>query len=79
MVEQRLQAVLRSVFHLDGAPVPDDWGPGSFAAWDSMGHLALLAALEQEFKVKFEIDDLIAIDSVKAIKDLLAKKGVPRC
>ncbi len=75
-LEQRLQAVFQSVFHLSGAPLQDDWGPGTLEGWDSMGHLTLLAALEQEFKIKLEMDDLIAMDSVKAIKELLVKKEV---
>ncbi len=75
-LEQRLQAVFQAVFHLNGAPLQDDWGPGTLDGWDSMGHLTLLASLEQEFKVQFQMDDVIAIDSVKAIKELLVRKGL---
>lgn len=74
-MEQRIRAVFQSVFHLDGEALQDDWGPGDIDGWDSLGHLNLLAGLEKEFNVKFQTDEVVAMENVKAVKDILAKKG----
>ena len=44
--------------------------------WDSVGHMALVAALEQEFDIMMETDDIIDFGSyVKGI-EILAKYNV---
>ena len=45
-------------------------------AWDSVGHMGLVAALEDEFKIEMEIDDIIDMSSFDKGKEILAKYGV---
>ena len=44
--------------------------------WDSVGHMALVAELEKQAQVAFELDEIVAMVSVQAIRDLLEKKGL---
>lgn len=44
--------------------------------WDSVGHMSLVAALEEEFKVELDIDDVIDLDSFSTGKQILQKYGV---
>ena len=41
--------------------------------WDSVGHMALVAALEQEFDIMMETDDIIDLSSFEKGMDILAK------
>ena len=44
--------------------------------WDSIGHMALVAALEEEFKISFETDDIIDFSSFKKGMEILKKYNV---
>ena len=44
------------------------------AEWDSIGHLTLMSALEEEFKITLETDDIIDFSSFKKGIELLQSK-----
>lgn len=42
-------------------------------AWDSVGHMGLISALEDEFEIMMDTDDIIDFDSFEKGKEILAK------
>lgn len=44
--------------------------------WDSVGHMSLVAALEDEFDIMIDTDDIIDLSSFEKGKEILAKYGV---
>ncbi|MEC3980539.1 acyl carrier protein [Amycolatopsis sp. H20-H5] len=40
-------------------------------AWDSVGHMALIAAVEDEFDVEFDTDQVIDMSSFKVALDMV--------
>ena len=44
--------------------------------WDSIGHMILIAALEEEFKINLETDDIIEFSSFKKGMSILKKYNV---
>lgn len=46
------------------------------AAWDSVGHMQLIAALEDTFDIMFDTDDIINFNSYEKGKELMAKYEV---
>lgn len=46
------------------------------AAWDSVGHMQLVAALEDTFDIMFDTDDIIDFNSYEKGKKLMAKYEV---
>ncbi len=46
------------------------------AEWDSVGHMQLIAALEDTFDIMFETDDIIEFNSYAAGIDILKKYEV---
>ena len=48
----------------------------SISAWDSVGHMSLIAALEDEFEISFEMDDVIEFGTYLSGIDTLKKYGV---
>jgi acyl carrier protein len=67
MVQQRLRAVFANVFRVDPAQLSPTVSPAEIEDWDSFGHLALVEALQGEFKVEFEIEDIAQMDDLEAI------------
>jgi len=45
-------------------------------SWDSVGHMALIAALEEAFSIELDIDDIIEFSSYEAGKAILVKYDV---
>ena len=44
--------------------------------WDSVGHMRLIAAIEEEFDVMLETDDILDMSDFQKALDILAKNGV---
>ena len=51
--------------------IPDD-----VPKWDSVGHMNLVSALEEEFGVQFEVDEIMSMATVAIILDVLATKDI---
>ena len=45
-------------------------------AWDSVGHMTLIAALEESFDIQMEMDDIIDFSSYTKGIEMLAKYNV---
>ena len=76
MAKDRYESVFRRALVLpDDSPVENLEYQG-VAAWDSVGHMSLIAELESEFDISLEMDDVIDFDSFQAGKMILAKYNV---
>ena len=49
----------------------DDLKMGDLEEWDSLGNFNLILAVEQKYKVKFDMENLDTIKSIKDIKKFL--------
>jgi acyl carrier protein len=45
----------------------------SISEWDSIGHMSLMSALEETFKISLETDDIIDFSSFDKGKEILNK------
>jgi acyl carrier protein len=48
----------------------------SVAAWDSVGHMSLIAAVEEAFDIMMDTDDVIDLSSYAQGKEILKKYDV---
>lgn len=48
----------------------------SIEEWDSVGHMSLIAALEEAFDIMFDTDDIIDLSSFEKGKEILKKYEV---
>ena len=44
--------------------------------WDSIGHMTLMSALEEEFKITLETDDIVDFSSYKKGQEILKKYAI---
>jgi acyl carrier protein len=49
----------------------------TIGSWDSVHHLNLILALEQEFDTQFDPEDIDKMTSIERIVDVVANKGKP--
>jgi len=74
--EERLVKVFSESLSIDASSVVDGLQYNSIAEWDSIAHMALVAALESEFDIMMDTDDIIDMSSVQKAKEILAKYEV---
>ena len=48
----------------------------SVSSWDSVGHMAMVATLEETFDIMFETDDIIDFSTYEKGKEILKKYNV---
>lgn len=71
-----VEEVVAGVFGVERASVDESSCPETVEGWDSMGHLNLLAALEQNFNVSIDIGDAVEMVNVQKIREILLAYGV---
>lgn len=76
MNETRLKKCMAESLGLAPDQITDALAYNSVKQWDSVAHMALVAALESEFNVMLDTDDIIAMSSVAVARDILRKHGV---
>ncbi len=72
----RLCQVAEGTFGLPANSLSDESSPMTVSAWDSLGHLNLVLAIEAEFGVSFSPDDIINFGSLSAVRGALRSRGV---
>jgi acyl carrier protein len=70
--------LLAEATHVDVAVVPPDARIGSFERWDSLAHMRLLLAMEQQMGRELDPDEVAQIESLDDIVALLAARGRSR-
>ena len=78
LLDQRLQQIFREAFENDKLTLTDSLSPETMPAWDSLAHVNLMMGCEEEFGVKFTIEETVESTSVGKLKAVLAAKGVAR-
>ena len=54
----------------------DDIDKDNTLVWDSLGHMSLIAELEEEFGINFQMEDIIEFNSFKKGIKILIKYGI---
>lgn len=71
---ERIQTIMRDIFDDDELIISDQDSPDSIADWDSFANIQLLAAIENEFGVKFTTAQSMAVKNVADILAILSGK-----
>lgn len=72
----RVTRIVAAVFQLSVASIGSGTGSATVEAWDSLGHLNLMLALEQEFGRPFSIEEMGAMTTVGHIVNVLDGREV---
>ena len=70
-MNEKLKVVIADIFDVDPETITSELSPDSLDNWDSLNHLKLVTAVEQEFGVKFTMSQIENINSVASLEALL--------
>ncbi|MBO7374936.1 MAG: acyl carrier protein [Lachnospiraceae bacterium] len=70
----KLNEVFRDVFDDDSITVNDNTTANDIEDWDSLEHINLVVAVENCFKIKFNMGEVAALKNVGEMVDLISAK-----
>jgi len=62
---------MADIFELDAADIPDNASTGVIENWDSIRHMNLIVALEEEFDVRFNDTDIVDLITIPLIESII--------
>ena len=74
--KQRYDKVFMEALNVPTEDLGENLIYNSVAAWDSVGHMSMMAALEAEFDIMMETDDIIDFSSYPKGMEILSKYEV---
>ncbi len=74
--KQKYDKVFIDAFSIDESVLGDDLVYDTIPEWDSIGHMGMIAAIEEAFNITMETDDIIDFSSYKKGFEKLAKYGI---
>ena len=73
-VLERLQPVFRDVFDDDDITVTAETTAADVDGWDSLEHINLVNAVEQEFGMKFDMGQILTMKNVGEMADIIISR-----
>jgi len=73
---EKYDQVFVTCFSVEKSVLNDGFVYQSVPQWDSVGHMGMIAALEEAFGIMMETDDIIDFSSYSKGIDILAKYSV---
>ena len=73
-IELRIKEIMINVFELNKELIDVEFSQDNIDSWDSLNHLDLIVALEEEFDVVFPIEDIGNLVSYKLIRLIIEEQ-----
>jgi len=72
--KERIKNVMSAVFEIPEEQIENDSSPDTIGSWDSLKHMNLIVALEDEFKVELTDDEILDMMNYKSIESIITGK-----
>lgn len=73
-IEDRLKEIMALVFDVPTTDINEDTNPDDLDNWDSIGTINLITALEDEFDIEFEDEEILELLNFQLIKINIEEK-----
>ena len=73
-VYERLNAVFADVFDDDTLTVTDETTAADVDGWDSLVHITLIDAVEEEFDISFDMKTIVKLKNVGEMVDVILEE-----
>ncbi len=71
---EKLNEIFRDIFDDETITVGEITTAADIEGWDSLTHINLLATIEDEFDIKFEMKDVVKMKNVGEMADLIEEQ-----
>jgi len=74
-MQDKLIKLMSDVLNISEDSISDDLTMKEIDTWDSLKHMDMIVSIEKEFDIQLTFDEIVQMQSVRAIKDILQAKG----
>ena len=75
-MDEKLYQIISRVFNVDASKINDETTPENLEEWDSFNFYVLLDELENEFNIKFDLDETLEIKKISDFRKIFEKHGI---
>ena len=76
MINSKITSCFVEALGISEGQVTESLKYNSIPQWDSVGHMTLIAGLEEQFDVMFDTDDILDMSTPLRAQEILAKYDV---
>lgn len=73
-MKDRIKEIMGDVFEINPNQITNDSSPSTIQSWDSLRHINLIVALEEEFNIKFTDEDILQMLNFELIVIIVNEK-----
>ncbi len=74
-MEQKIKEIMANVFGISPDEIPENADSSDTKEWDSLKHMTLILALEEEFGIEFDEQQIVEMTSFKKLLDVIQGKA----
>jgi len=74
-MNEKLQQVMAEVFEVNPTSISELTTMENTESWDSMSHLRLIGAIEEQFGVALQEDDMLNMTSFSKINEIISARA----
>ncbi len=71
---EKLNGIFRDVFDDDEIYLSDQTTAADIEGWDSLMHITLMEAIEDDFGIKFTMRDIVKLENVGQLVDVIVNE-----
>ena len=72
-INKRLKQLISELFRYPVDKLTNETGPGDIPGWDSLGHVTLMAAVQERFGSHVPVEDAIEVESITDLERILER------
>lgn len=73
-IKERIRNVMAIIFEIESKYIKDSAEPGIIESWDSLRHMNLIVALEEEFDIIFSDNEMTELLNMDLITSIISEK-----
>jgi len=73
-LDNHIKNVMSAVFEIPIEEINEDTSPDNVGSWDSLKHMNLVVALEEEYDIEFIEEEIVEMMSLSQIKSIVLEK-----
>lgn len=77
-VLQRIETIVRDVLDSDSVKLTRSTVAEQVPDWDSLAQVQIIVAVEKEFRIRFDVDELGSFENVGALVDAVMRHAADR-
>ena len=73
-LDNHIKNVMSAVFEIPIEEITEDTSPDNVGSWDSLKHMNLVVALEEEYDIEFIEEEIVEMMNLSQIKSIVLEK-----